>query len=270
MGPKRGDRRDFAARAKGRRRFGNGSNGGLRAWDEPCGRALYDAWRAVRGGDAKAVEEISRGDARLFERDYDDGFAGGSSAGSDRNAGTKLRADRRAAAAIGGMLTAFLIDSFIPEAGKGENGAMFRVGIFSMLALLLHNLPEGIAVFVGGCADLRIGLSLSIAIALHNIPEGISVALPIAASTGRRSQGVIAATLSGLSEPAGAVLAYLFLAPLFGDVLLATIFALVAGLMLYVVFDELLPAALSERRPGWALAGILAGILVMLLSIAIV
>ena len=175
-----------------------------------------------------------------------------------------------AAAAVGGMLAAFLIDSFIPGAGKGENKAMFRVGIFSMLALLLHNLPEGIAVFVGGCADLRIGLSLSVAIALHNIPEGISVALPIAASTGRRSQGVAAATLSGLSEPAGAVLAYLFLAPLFGEVLLATIFALVAGLMLYVVFDELLPAALAGRCPGWALVGILTGILVMLLSIAIV
>ena len=175
-----------------------------------------------------------------------------------------------AAAAVGGMLAAFLIDSFIPEAGKGENKAMFRVGIFSMLALLLHNLPEGIAVFVGGCADLRIGLSLSVAIALNNIPEGISVALPIAAFTGRRSQGVAAATLSGLSEPAGAVLAYLFLAPLFGEVLLATIFALVAGLMLYVVFDELLPAALAGRCPGWALVGILTGILVMLLSIAIV
>lgn len=176
------------------------------------------------------------------------------------------------AAAAGGMLAACLVDSFLPgvDAERDENGAMHRVGIFSMLALLLHNLPEGVAVFVGGCADLRIGLSLSIAIAMHNIPEGISVALPIAASTGKRWKGVLAATFSGLSEPAGAVLAYLFLAPLFGEVLLATIFALAAGLMLYVVFDELIPASFSMRRPGWSLLGVLTGILVMLFSIAIV
>lgn len=175
-----------------------------------------------------------------------------------------------AAAAAAGMLTAALLDLLLPQAGGGEREGMLRLGIFSMLALMIHNLPEGVAVYLGGLADLRLGASLAVAIALHNIPEGISVALPVFSATKNRPLAVGMAAVSGLAEPGGALLAAAWLRPVAWGIGLWLLFAGIAGLMLYIVFAELLPAALQKGHPLSALLGTMGGILVMLLSLCLV
>ena len=112
------------------------------------------------------------------------------------------------------ILIGYLLNTCINKkiAEKGFNSSnLYRVGILSMIALMIHNLPEGILTFLSSSVDIKLGLKLSIAIMLHNIPEGIAIAVPIYYSTGSRGKAVINTLISGLSEPIGALLAYLFL-----------------------------------------------------------
>ena len=141
-----------------------------------------------------------------------------------------------------GVLIAFLIDHFIPEGDK-KGGDLYRVGFVSMIAIMLHNFPEGIATFVSGYQSTTLGIYIAMAIALHNIPEGISIAMPIYYSTNSKSKAFKYTVISGIAEPVGAFLAFLFLKPFINEIILAVIFALVAGIMLYIAFQELIPEA---------------------------
>ena len=154
---------------------------------------------------------------------------------------------------IGGLI-AFLIDSFLPDDEKNslkesnKNYGLFRVGLESTIALMLHNFPEGIATFVSGYQDIGLGISVAFAIALHNIPEGIAIAMPIFFSTGCRYIAIKYSFWSGMTEPLGALLSYIFLKPFINEIILAVIFALVAGIMLYIAFQELI---LDARAYGY-------------------
>lgn len=169
------------------------------------------------------------------------------------------------AAMLAGMLFAALLELMMPKREQGKNDYC-RLGLFSMVALLLHNLPEGVAVFLSGSADLHAGLTLCAAIALHNIPEGISVAMPVCAAGLGRGRALLMAAVSGFAEPIGAVLAWLFLAQRLGESGLALIYCGVAGLMTALSFGELLPAAGRTGRKAAALTGVLIGVGVMLLA----
>lgn len=140
---------------------------------------------------------------------------------------------------------------------------LMRTGIISLIALTVHNFPEGIATFIAGCADIRLGIPIAVAVAFHNIPEGIAISVPIYYATGSRKKAFMYSALSGLSEPLGAITAYLLLAPFMSDSLLAGIFAAVAGIMIYISFVELIPAANRYRRAFCSFFGILAGIVLM-------
>ena len=109
-----------------------------------------------------------------------------------------------------GIILSMTIDKYLPE-NKANNSKLYRVGIISMLAIILHNIPEGIATFMTSSTNIKIGLSLSIAIALHNIPEGISISMPIYSSTKSKSKAILYTFISGFSEPIGSLIAYLFL-----------------------------------------------------------
>ncbi|KAF5032920.1 Zinc transporter ZupT [anaerobic digester metagenome] len=169
-----------------------------------------------------------------------------------------------------GMLCSQLLDSALPggfEPGADRHGRqLLRLGLFSMLALLLHNLPEGMAVFLSASRDVKLGLKLCAAIALHNIPEGISVAMPVYAALDRRAPALGLAAVSGVAEPLGALLAMRFLQPVLTERGLAMMFCAIAGLMSAIAVAELLPAALCGKQPGYGVAGVLFGILLMLVN----
>ncbi|MFA9379627.1 MAG: zinc transporter ZupT [Acetanaerobacterium sp.] len=171
-------------------------------------------------------------------------------------------------AMLGGMLLAAVGSRVLPEdavwlsGGSGGDRSIARVGIMTMAAVMAHNVPEGIATFMAGCGERSLGISVAFAIALHNIPEGITVAIPVYYATGSRGKGFFCALVSGLGEPLGALLAVWLLRPFLTELSLGVILGMVAGIMLYLSFDELIPAALRchEKAP---LAGILSGIVVM-------
>jgi ZIP family zinc transporter len=171
-----------------------------------------------------------------------------------------------------GILLAAAIDLFVPH-GEYEPDTdlkphqdLFRVGFVSMLAMILHNFPEGIATFMAGYNDLSLGVSIALAIALHNIPEGISIAMPIYYATGSRWEAFKYTFWSGLAEPLGALLAFSVLRPYINDVVLGASFALVAGIMLYISFEELLPSSRSYGYQRLALISTFVGICIMPLS----
>jgi ZIP family zinc transporter len=151
---------------------------------------------------------------------------------------------------------------------------LMRMGLFTALAIAIHNFPEGLATFLAALQDPSLGIAIAIAVALHNIPEGISVSVPIFYATGNRRKAFIYSFLSGLAEPVGAIIAYLVL--LFfvgGDTgvippqVMGILFGGVAGIMVYISLDELLPTSRAYGKGHDSLFGLVAGMLVMALSL---
>ncbi|MGI5859703.1 MAG: zinc transporter ZupT [Tepidanaerobacteraceae bacterium] len=174
-----------------------------------------------------------------------------------------------------GILFAMTIDYFVPheEYDPDKNDKphqnLYRVGFVSMLAMVLHNFPEGIATFMAGYNDPALGLAIGIAIAFHNIPEGISVAIPIYFATGSKIKAIKYTFLSGIAEPVGALLAFLVLRPFINEFFLGAVFAIVAGIMLYISFEELIPTSRQYGHNRLALISTFVGISIMPLSGAI-
>lgn len=170
-----------------------------------------------------------------------------------------------------GLLCAFGIEHALPQTEKRwtvrtdgmGSAALARVGAVTAVAVTLHNLPEGMATFMAGYANLQLGLPVAVSIALHNIPEGIAVSAPLYYGTGSRWKAFAFSALSGLSEPLGALLAFTILRPFINPLLLGVLFAWVAGIMLYLSFAGLIPSAQAGGRTGFAVAGIFAGLVFM-------
>jgi ZIP family zinc transporter len=175
-----------------------------------------------------------------------------------------------------GIVIIALIDFLLPHHYLEErvcrrhpaaDSKMVSTGVMVTLGLFIHNLPEGMAVFLSSFSDVRLGLLLAIAIAIHNIPEGIAVAAPIYHSTQSRSKAIKYAFLSGMAEPIGAVIAYVLLRSYLNEGVLAVIFTLVAGVMVYISFDELLPACFRDGQGHRAIAGIITGMIIVSASL---
>ena len=185
-----------------------------------------------------------------------------------------------------GIAIIAIIDKFIPDAEnphelerveslddpesvkKFENQrSLYRTGIFTALAIGIHNFPEGLATFTAALKDPATGLAIAIAIAIHNIPEGISVSFPIYYATGDKKKAFMYSFLSGLAEPAGAIVGYLLLAPFLTETIFGLLMAAVAGIMVFISFDELLPAAEKFGEHHLSVYGLIAGMGVMAVSL---
>jgi ZIP family zinc transporter len=149
-----------------------------------------------------------------------------------------------------------------------------RMGLFTALAIGIHNFPEGLATFLAALQDPSLGAAIAIAVALHNIPEGISVSVPIFYATGDRKKAFLYSALSGLAEPLGAIIAYLGIRLFFGGnegvvppQIMGILFGGVAGIMVYISLDELLPTSRAYGKGHDSLFGLVAGMLVMALSL---
>jgi len=157
------------------------------------------------------------------------------------------------------------------EAGQED---LLRMGLFSALAIGIHNFPEGLATFLAALQDPTLGAAIAVAVALHNIPEGVSVSVPVYYATGDRAKAFLYSSLSGVSEPVGAAIAYFALRVLVGGEggvmppeVTGMLFAAVAGIMVYISLDELLPTSRAYGKGHDSLFGLLAGMAVMALSL---
>jgi ZIP family zinc transporter len=189
---------------------------------------------------------------------------------------------------FGGFLTMFLIDVLVPHdflsehcgpGSRSRNGGpeaapadpraqrLMRTGVLVALGLGIHNFPEGLATFAGTLQSTGLGAALAVAIAVHNIPEGLAVAAPIYAATGSRRQAFLWSFFSGVAEPVGAGLAALLLFPFLTPVVLSALLALVAGFMVFVTLDELVPASREYGHAHLTIMTVLAGMAVMSLSL---
>ncbi|MDD3148112.1 MAG: zinc transporter ZupT [Candidatus Riflebacteria bacterium] len=150
---------------------------------------------------------------------------------------------------------------------KSDAGKLHRMGIFSAIAIAIHNFPEGIATFTAALQDPTLGVSIAVAIAIHNIPEGIAVSVPIYYSTGSRRKAFMYSFLSGMSEPVGAIFGYFVLMPFFNDTMFGLLFAGVAGIMVFISLDQLLPAAEKYGEHHLCTYGVVSGMMIMALSL---
>jgi zinc transporter, ZIP family len=198
--------------------------------------------------------------------------------------GTKPGNWATVAAFFGGIFLIALIDRLVPS---GENphetrmveemdprhkhphshGKLMRMGLMSALAIAIHNFPEGLATFTSAMKDPALGIAIAVAIAIHNIPEGLAVAVPVFFATGNRRKAFCLSFLSGLSEPFGALVGYLLLARFMNDVVFGVLFASVAGIMIYISLDELLPTAREYGKAHLEIYGLVTGMIVMSISL---
>lgn len=160
-----------------------------------------------------------------------------------------------------GIIISMLIDKFVP--GTDD---LYKVGIVSMLAIILHNIPEGIATFLSCTKDQELGIYLTIAIALHNIPEGISISLPIYYATKNKKKALFYTFISGISELFGAVIANIFLKNYINDSIMAVLLGIIAGIMIHIASYELLPKSFKYKKYYLTVISILIGSIVMFLS----
>jgi len=181
---------------------------------------------------------------------------------------------------FGGMLVIAVIDKLVPSfenphephrieemSDEDRKRPLLRMGAFSALAIAIHNFPEGLATFTGALQDPKLGLSIAVAIAIHNVPEGIAVSVPLYYATGSRKKAFGLSFLSGLAEPVGAVVGYFVLYRYFSDVVFGIVFASVAGIMVFISLDELLPTAEKYGEHHRAIYGVVAGMVIMALSL---
>ncbi|WKD60842.1 Zinc transporter ZupT [Corynebacterium ciconiae DSM 44920] len=185
------------------------------------------------------------------------------------------------AAFFGGIALIAVIDRLVPEPINPHESTksdpslsvrrqrMMKTGAMAALAIAIHNFPEGFATFIAAYQDFSLAIPIAIAIAIHNIPEGIAVAVPLREATQSRRTAMVWATLSGLAEPAGALIGYLILAPFIGPSALGLSFAAIAGIMVFISLDELLPTAQATGRHHAAIYGLVAGMAVMAISLAL-
>ena len=165
-----------------------------------------------------------------------------------------------------GIVLSITIDKYLPSSENSSHKGLFRVGIISMLAIILHNIPEGIATFMATSTDVKLGLSLTIAIALHNIPEGISIAIPIYYSTKKKGKALLYTFISGISEPFGALLAFLFLKPFINNLFMGLLMAVIAGIMTHISIYELLPTSLKYKNKSLTYIFFFVGFIFMLIN----
>lgn len=195
--------------------------------------------------------------------------------------GPKAGAVVTAASFFGGMVLIGLIDRLIPKeknphevksvepkkSALGNRQQLMRTGLFTALAIGIHNFPEGMATFVSALQEPSVAIPIVVAIAIHNIPEGIAVSVPIYYATGNKKKAFAYSFLSGLSEPLGGLVGYLILMPFMNDFTFGILFGAVAGIMVFISLDELLPAAREYGEHHLAIYGLVAGMVVMSLSL---
>lgn len=181
-----------------------------------------------------------------------------------------------------GMLLIAIIDKLVPafenphefkrveqiqDQEKMKNHKLYRMGMMSALAIAIHNFPEGLATFLAAMQDVKLGLPIAIAIAIHNIPEGIAISVPIHHATGSKRKAFKYSFLSGLAEPVGAVVGFFILMPFINDAVFGFLFAAVAGIMVFISLDHLLPAAREYGEPHLSIYGLTAGMAIMAVSL---
>lgn len=177
---------------------------------------------------------------------------------------------------FGGIAIIGLIDKFVPSYEnphelrdvsdmdeEHEKKSLLRMGMFSALAIAIHNFPEGLATFTAALENPTLGVSIAVAIAIHNIPEGIAVSVPLYYATGDKKKAFKLSFLSGLSEPVGAILGFFILQSFMTETTFGIIFAGVAGIMVYISLDELLPTAEKYGEHHIAIWGLISGMIVM-------
>ncbi len=159
------------------------------------------------------------------------------------------------------------IEEMHPTEDKLKDQKLMRMGLFTAIAIAIHNFPEGLATFTAALSDPSLGISIAIAIAIHNVPEGIAVSVPVYYATGNRNKAFLYSFLSGLAEPFGAIIGYFLFLRFFNDLTFGILFALVAGIMVFISLDELLPTAHKYGEHHLAIYGVISGMIVMALSL---
>ncbi len=163
-----------------------------------------------------------------------------------------------------GVIISMILDKTVDKYSEGNS--LFKVGILSMIAIILHNIPEGIVTFIVSNKNIMLGLSICIAIALHNIPEGISIAIPIYYSTKSKFKAILYTLISALSELVGAIITYLFIGKYVNDMVLGLLFSFIAGIMIQISFSKLLPTGKDYNNKSARLFFVI-GFIFMIISL---
>jgi len=163
------------------------------------------------------------------------------------------------------LILGICMSNYISHKVDNDNN-LKKIGIVSLIAIILHNIPEGIITFMVSGVNLSLGIELAIAIGMHNIPEGVSIAIPLYYATNKKLKTFIIVLIAGLSEVVGALICFIFLKNIINDFFIGIIFSIISGIMINISLTELLPGALSYQNKKLVTIGLVLGSLVMIIS----
>ncbi len=177
-----------------------------------------------------------------------------------------------AASFFGGMIFIGIIDYFVPTdegdiGNVGEKGSLKKMSLLTTAAIAIHNFPEGMVTFASTLSDVKLGIMIAVAIAIHNIPEGIATALPVFFASGDRKKAFVLSAVSGLTEPIGAIMGYTILKPFLDDKMIGILFGAIAGIMMFISLEELLPMAREYEKSKLTILTVIGGMAIMAASL---
>ena len=164
------------------------------------------------------------------------------------------------------FILGIFLSSYISRNVDDNSNNLKKIGIVSLIAIILHNIPEGIITFMVSEVNIHLGIKLAIGISMHNIPEGISIAIPLYYATGKKLKTFIVVLIAGLSEILGAILCYIFLKNIINDFLIGITFSLISGIMINISLKELFPESFSYKEKKLIILGTILGSLIMIIS----
>ncbi|MBU5437071.1 zinc transporter ZupT [Tissierella sp. MSJ-40] len=174
---------------------------------------------------------------------------------------------------FGGMLLTAAIEKIVHifdgHHHHDHGDHLSKLGLMSAVAIAVHNIPEGLALFTAGLKDISIAIPIAVAVVIHNIPLSIAISVPIYYSTGNKGKAFTYSLLVGLCQPAGAVIGYLLLSKFFNDITFGILFTIVAGIMVFVSLDELLPTSQKYEDHHLSVYSAIVGMIVMAISLGI-
>ena len=172
-----------------------------------------------------------------------------------------------------GLLLFKVLDNFIPEHAdhkltvKEENENIMHIGLLATIALIIHNIVEGMAIYLTSCNDISLGLMMSIGVGLHNIPLGIIITATLNMSNNKKPVKYYACLGSlVISSFVGGLIPYLLNINTVNETVIGSLLALTLGMLLYIIIFELFPKVIKTKDKKITLAGIITGFLILFLG----
>lgn len=165
-----------------------------------------------------------------------------------------------------GIFALKILDKFVPDHDGSKSNTLIHIGIMTSVALVIHNLLEGMAIYTSLSSSLKFGGMLGLGVALHNIPLGMSITSLFYKNGKDNKKAILVSLIVSLSTFVGGLITYVFAGAILADFYRGVILAITLGMLIYIVLFELLPHMVENKNKKSIILGMIIGMTLLILS----